>query len=353
MFRKARIKLTAFYLLIIMTISIVFSLVVFQTLTMELVRGLRVQAWRTIPDENLGQTIPDYQIFPHNDLFGGRLFHGQPPENIHSQVFEEAKQRVALRLILLNLGILIFSGGAGYYLAGRTLKPIGEMIDEQKKFIADASHEMRTPLSVLKTEIEVTLRNKSLKINEAKDQLISNLEEVNKLKSLTDYFLRLSNYQDANKKIPKENFDLSKVINEVMLNYKKSAQEKKIGITSDLESVEILANRISISELISVIIDNAIKYSSNGQKINISLKSQGKKAIVTIQDFGKGIRKEDLPYVFNRFYRADSFRANTDTDGYGLGLSIAKSIVELHNGEIKLESEENKGSTFTIILPLS
>jgi two-component system sensor histidine kinase CiaH len=353
MFRKARIKLTAFYLLIIMTISIVFSFVVFQTLTMELVRGLRVQAWRMIPDEDLGQTSPDYQIFPRSDLFRGRLFHGQPPENIHSEVFGEAKQRVAFRLILLNLGILIFSGGAGYYLAGRTLKPISEMIDEQKKFVADASHELRTPLSVLKTEIEVSLRNKTLKIGEAKKQLQSSLEEVNKLKSLTDYFLRLSNYQDSNNKLPKESFDFAIVVKEVISKFQKSAEEKKIEIISDLESVEILANRISLTELVSVFIDNAIKYSPKNQKIIVGLKSHNKKAMVIIQDFGKGIRQEDLPNIFNRFYRADSSRTNESIAGYGLGLSIAKSIVELHNGEIKVESKENKGSTFTIVLPLN
>lgn len=352
MFRQARIKLTVFYLLIIMTISIIFSLVVFQTLTMELVRSLRVQAWRMIPDENIGQIKPNYQIFPRSELFGGRLFRGEPPESIHSEVLEEAKRRVAIRLMLLNLGILLFSGGAGYYLAGKTLKPIEEMLEEQKKFIADASHELRTPLSVLKTEIEVALRNKNLKLTEAKDQLLSNLEEVNKLKSLTDYFLRFSHYQDSNKNLPREKFDLSAVVKEAITNFQKMAKAKRVEIVSDLAAVEIRANKTSILELASVLIDNALKYSFENSKIIITLKPENKKAVLKVQDFGIGIKPDDLPHIFNRFYRADSSRTKEPVSGYGLGLSIAKSIVDMHSGKIKVESRENKGSTFTVILPL-
>lgn len=351
MFQQARIKLTAFYLLIIMTISIVFSLLVFQTLTMELVRSLRIQAWRTIPDENLGPIPPNYQIFPRSELFGGRLFRGEPPESIHSEVFEEAKQRVAFRLILLNLGILLFSGGAGYYLAGRTLKPIGEMVSEQKKFIADASHELRTPLAALKTEIEVSLRDKNLKIKEAREQLFSNLEEVNKLKSLTDYFLKLSSYEKDNFVLSTEQFLLNQLLKDVLRAFRPRVKEKKIEIVEKIEPVEIAANKVSLFELFSVLIDNALKYSPEKSRIKVNLWSENNKAVVKIQDFGIGIKEEDLPHVFDRFYRADQSRNKKQIDGYGLGLSIAKNIVELHRGEIKVESEENKGTIFTITLP--
>src|SRR5260370_24376310 len=126
MFQSARLKLTAWYLVLIMAISILFSLVLYRGITQEVDRSLRIQQFRIYQAEH-----PD------------ALFLAPPPPT-DPQVFEEASDRIKLILILINLGIFIVAGGAGYFLAGRTLKPIKEMVDEQNRFITDASHELRT-----------------------------------------------------------------------------------------------------------------------------------------------------------------------------------------------------------------
>ena len=191
MFQKARLRLTAFYLLIVMTISIVFSLVIYRGLTLELGRGLRMQAWRILSKEEFGEGEPDYRVFPRRELFRERLSGEPVPFEIYQEVFDEARKRIAWQLALINLGIFVFSGGAGYFLAGRTLRPIAEMVEAQKRFVADASHELRTPLTAIKTATEVALRDKKLNLQSAKAQLTSTLEEIDTLKSPTFYFFQL------------------------------------------------------------------------------------------------------------------------------------------------------------------
>src|SRR3989344_8850426 len=160
MFKKARLKLTAWYLLIIMLISLAFSIAIDHLLTLELTRVERVQRLR---QERRIPRIPA----------------------IDPEVIEETKNRLRINLILINLGILGAAGVAAYFLAGRTLKTIKNMVDEQNRFITDSSHELRTPITSLKTEMEVNLRDKKLN-KDTRKILESNLEEVNSLQSLSD-----------------------------------------------------------------------------------------------------------------------------------------------------------------------
>src|SRR4030042_6455251 len=171
MFHSARIKLTLWYLLIIMAISVLFSLIIYRVQSNEPERVLLRQ--RTLIER------------------GGFLRPGFGPPELEPEILEEARRRLMLNLILINLGVLIISGGAAYFLAGRTLEPIEKALENQKRFVADASHELRTPLTTMKTELEVNLRSKGL-VEEAKKILESNLEEVDKLGYLSDKLLRLS-----------------------------------------------------------------------------------------------------------------------------------------------------------------
>jgi len=344
MFQSARLKLTAYYLLIIMIISVLFSAVVYRNLTAEIARGMRIQALRIVARE---------------DLASRRFIFGIPipvdpselPPNFHYQAFEEAKKRVAWELVLINLGILIVSGAAGYFLAGQTLKPIAEMVEEQRRFVADASHELRTPLTAIKAETEVSLRDKKLDLPLAKQQLASNLEEIDKLKSLTDYFLTLSKYQNLEAKLPRETFNLAQAVEEVCERLQTLAAVKRVEIVKNLNPLILNANKISIAELVTILLDNAIKYSHEGGQVKISLAAKRGHVQITVEDFGMGIKNSDLPHIFDRFYRADSSRTQNIVHGYGLGLAIAKSIVDQHQGKITVESAVDKGSTFTVLLP--
>lgn len=335
MFKKARIKLTAWYLLILMTISVCFSVVIYQGATAEIQRALSFQRFRI---ENPGQEF----IFP-------RL----PRRTIvDPEVLEESKNRIINRLILINAIILVSSGTAGYFLAGRTLKPISAMIDEQNRFVSDASHELRTPLTAMKTEVEVALRDSKMNLKQAKKLISSHLEEVNHMQSLSNYLLSLNRYQNTSLKFEFKKVRLDEILNKVREKILPLTKEKNISILIEGKEIDIEANPDSIAELFTILLDNAVKYSHKNSAVNIKTELDHKYATIAVQDYGIGIKEADIPYIFDRFYRADSSRTKTKTDGYGLGLSIAKQIVKIHRGSINVESKLDKGSTFIVQLPL-
>ena len=131
------------------------------------------------------------------------------------------------------------------------------------------------------------------------------------------------------------------------------AKKSSIKLVSDSESVIVNGNYQSLVELALILITNALKYSSRNKRVNVSVKKTGGSALFEVKDEGIGIAKADLPHIFDRFYRADSSRSKEVVDGYGLGLSIAKSIVQIHEGRIVVTSKPNKGSTFSVLLPLA
>ncbi len=330
MFTSARFKLTAWYLLIIMLISLSFSFVIYKSLTSELDRVERMQRQRQL------QQLPSELSLRY-------------PRAIDPEIIDETKNRLIMRLILTNLGIFIMAGVAGYFLAGRTLRPIKEMVDEQNRFITDASHELRTPITSLKSEIEVNLRDKKLPIL-AKEILESNLEDVNNLQTLSDNLIRLSQFQKGNGTIF-ENISLTDVITESVKKVGALAKHKNITIKNNVKNVLIEGDNMSLKELFVIFLDNAIKYSNKNTIITLNSRKTDHSVVVEIKDQGMGISKEDLPHLFDRFYRADLSRGKDSVPGYGLGLSIAKQIIEKHKGSIKVESEESGGTTFFIKLP--
>ena len=347
MFHSARIKLTFWYLVIIMLVSGFFSLIVYRGFTKELGRGFRFQALHTAPERRV-------VVQERNGFFRILPFMIYPDE-IAPEEFVEiinlAKRRFALQLLIINGGILFLAGTAGYFLAGKTLQPIEVMVDEQKRFVADASHELKTPITALITEIEVALRNKKLNLKDAKDTLSSSLDEVGKLKEFTQYLLSLSRYEADGDDIPREKVDLSEAVRQAVERNTPLANKSKIKITQELNEVSTLGNPQSMVELISILINNAIKYSPDNTKIKVTVAKVGRKAVIKVKDQGIGIDEKDIPHIFDRFYRADCSRCKQEVDGYGLGLSIAKSIVESHKGTIGVESKPNQGSTFIISLP--
>jgi two-component system, OmpR family, sensor histidine kinase CiaH len=311
-----------------MTISLLFSAVVYRGVSLEIERGVRRQAVR---------------MMPLNDLL---------PDDFHEQIIGEAKQRIVFELFILNLMIFLTSGAAGFFLAGKTLKPIAQMLEEQKHFVADASHEIRTPLTALKTEIEVAMSDKKLNLDEAKEILLSNLEEIDKLKMLSDYLLSANKYQNNGDQISYEIVDLGNTVKGTLISLKSLFNEKKLNVISDVNSVKIRVNKASLVELLTILLDNAIKYSRNEGKITVKVWKQKTQAILTVEDTGVGIKSKDLPHIFDRFFRAETSRSKDRSQGFGLGLSIAKNIIELNRGKIEVTSEFGKGSKFKVIFPL-
>lgn len=337
MFKSARIKLTAWYLLIIMLISLSFSMVIYRALTFEFERFERTQRYRIEHRFYQNLTLPP----------------NFTPLPFDPDLINETKNRLILILFLIDSGIFIISGGVGYFLAGRTLKPIQDMVDEQNRFISDSSHELRTPLTALKTNLEVTLRDQKLTVSDAKAVISDSISEVDRLQSLSDELLQLAQYQHPNNGIKFENFLLSEIINEAVKKISPLAREKKLKLIKKITDAEIKGIKYSLIDLIVILLDNSIKYSQPGKQIEIATEVSDRLAIVSVTDRGIGIGKEDIPHIFDRFFRADSVRSRSKQGGYGLGLSIAKKIIQLHSGTIDVKSEPKNYTVFTVGLPVA
>jgi len=340
MFRSARIKLTAWYLLIIMLVSFSFSMVIYRMTTFELDRIERMQRLRV--ERQLPESLRIAS--PNNNVFLRPL----DPELV-----VETKNRLKMLLAFINLAILMISTGGGYFLAGKTLKPIKEMLDEQNQFVTDASHELKTPLTSLRTEIEVSLRNKKLTLDETKKLLKSNLEEVDHLQALSDGLIKLTQYQRGTNGLTFIELSLNSVFNEAVKKIANLAKNKKIEIVNKINDLKIQGNKQTLVELFVIFLDNAIKYSPRKTKIKLTSKKTDNHVLVYIIDQGIGIKEKDMSHLFDRFYRVDKARTKSEMTGYGLGLSIAKQIVEKHHGSIKVQSQPKKGTVFTVQLPVN
>ncbi len=332
-FQTARLKLTAWYLLIIMLISLSFSAVIYRALTIELERMSRIQRYR------IENRLRDAVVIPLNENF--------PTPLPDPELLLYVKNRIVTMLVLVNGSIFFLAGALGYLLAGRTLAPIADMVDEQNRFISDASHELRTPLTALKSTMEVSLRDKHLSLAEARTVIKESIADVDTLQRLSDSLLSLTRYQ---KPITNsfEKFSLRETVISAIKQMTPLAEEKHITITAPIADHTIFGNRYSIRDLMVILLDNAIKYGKNNGTISIHAEKKDKGVTLTVSDDGIGIDKKDLPRIFDRFYRADTARTKNAKNGYGLGLSIAKKIMTAHNGTISATSKINGGSTFTV-----
>lgn len=225
------------------------------------------------------------------------------------------------------------------------------MVDEQHRFVTDASHELRTPLTSLRSEIEVYLRGKEHNLKEADILLKSNLEEVNNLQILSDNLIQLAQYKKTNTLDNFSHVSLSEIILSAQKKVVSLAKKKQIALKTEIKDVIINGDKQNLVELFVILLDNAIKYSPKKTTIAVSSQSTDHHVVIAVSDEGMGIAKEDLPYIFDRFYRADASRTKQSVLGYGLGLSIAKKIVNSHNGSIQVKSNSGKGTTFTVQLP--
>ncbi|KKR18292.1 MAG: Histidine kinase [candidate division CPR2 bacterium GW2011_GWC1_41_48] len=334
-FKRAYLKLTLFYIVIAMLISIFFSVVLYRISATELNTG-SIRQGKVMRELTNGKNMPRTLA----EL-----------EKMRLDQLEESNDRLKIDLIYFNLVILILSGGASYLLARRTLKPIEEMVDVQNRFTTDASHELRTPLTAMKTEIEVSLRDKKFNLEGAKDLLQSNLEEISKLETLSKGLLSLAQYEDQTK-VPFSKVSLSKIIEDAYKKIESLSKKKEIEIEFDVNDFFVSGISQSLTELMVILMDNAIKYSPNRSKIFVSTSLVGKHAVIKVKDEGIGIKASDQPHIFDRFYRADLSRTKNNASGYGLGLSIAKKILDIHKGKVEVDSTPGKGTTFIIKLPL-
>jgi two-component system sensor histidine kinase CiaH len=328
-FHSAAIKLTVWYLAIIMVVSLIFSISLYH-----------------VSGDQLGHNV-NRQIGYFNNFLG-------PDEStsyglLRQHQLDEDLAHLKNNLIFFNLLVLIGGGGASYWLARRTLEPIEQALETQSRFASDASHELRTPLTVIQTENEVALRDTGLTKSRAVDLLRSNLEEVAKLKAISEGLLRLANGGGiVDNPVP---VSLKSVGDQAVDRLQKNAAKGKVKIINKLTDIRVLGDQTSLVEMLAVFLDNAIKYSDAGDKVRLDAIKKGRQVALRIKDSGRGIDGQDLPHIFDRFFQADSSRNKTSSTGYGLGLAIAQTIAEAHRGHIEVASTPGRGTLFTVFLP--
>lgn len=271
---------------------------------------------------------------------------------------EHMKQRVAdskhelfVQLYLLNLLMLVFGAALSYILARLTLRPIEQNVEMQTRFVSDASHELRTPLTAIQTTNEVALRKKKLSIKEARQVIEANLEETRRLQRMTNMLLDLvaDDYRLSLQPVA-----VHDVVAQAVTNVVAVAVDRKISIDDQTKNYQLLADEAAAIQAVTILLDNAIKYSPDGSTVRLSSSRLRRNFIkISVHDEGVGISRSERDKIFHRFYRSDEARTRDGGGGYGLGLEIAKTIAERHGGSIELSSRVGVGSNFSLVLPAS
>ncbi|WP_285768035.1 HAMP domain-containing sensor histidine kinase [Peribacillus sp. SI8-4] len=257
-----------------------------------------------------------------------------------------------LLLILIvggGIGSLV-AVGAGYLLAGRALIPVKRSWDQQQQFVSDASHEIRTPLAVIQSRADLLFQSPNATIEEKAVDISIISKEVRRLNKLVNGLLTLTRTDSNQVQVNKANFFLDDLLMDIVEQYTDIAsfQEKTI-ISHAPEQVVFHGDKERMHQLLVILVDNAMKFTDAGGEISLSCAKNASSIILSVEDNGMGIPQEELPLIFNRFYQVEQSRSANE--GSGLGLSIAKWIVQAHQGNIKVTSEQNVRTRFEIVFP--
>lgn len=233
----------------------------------------------------------------------------------------------------------------------RMIERLDDAFQHINRFSADASHELRTPLTILQLELEAIAQNCG-KDDSLGEQLGSALEETHRMSRIVESLLAISRLDAGEVKMDKTRMDLGELAIATADEMQLLAEEKSIRLRAQIAvGVFVEGDRTRLQEVIVNLIDNAIKYTQEGGRVEISVGSEGNSAILEVSDNGPGIPAHALPHVFERFYRADKARSRA-SGGTGLGLSIVKAICAAHNAEVRVWSQDGRGSRFRVELPL-
>ena len=276
-------------------------------------------------------------------------YHIQIIRNIDSEMFSISK----LISIILFLGIisLIFIYMISLYLTKKALIPIETAWKNQAKFIQDASHELRTPITIVSSKLESLLKKPESTIGDEAETVAIAMKETRRLKKMVNDLLSLTK-EDGIVQLNKENLDLKTLIDEITEDYFDIAeyQDKEFSCDILTKNTEVYTDKNKFKQILRIFIDNAFKYTKSGDSIGVVVREDEDdkdKLIISVNDSGIGISKEDLPNLFDRFFRSDNVR-NKDIDGSGIGLSIADVTAKNIGVEIGVTSEYGKGSSFFI-----
>ncbi len=328
MFRKAHLKLSLFYSLLFLFSFWVFSI------------GLYV--WM---DHSFGES---YISEVQQQNFEGQF--DQRDTAIATTAGNMALDRLRNILLVLNGGLAIIIPSVAWLMTRRTLAPVQRIHNQQRQFVSDVAHELRTPLSIMTGEMEVAL-SKDRTVSDYKQVLASSKQETDRLISLVENLLFLARAAQGKQAIDFENVDITDLIGSVIASLQTESANKQIVLhfKPGAEPTFAWGQPSMLRRLFFNLIHNAMLYTPAEGNVWVSSSANKQYTQVEVKDTGVGISPENHERIFSRFYRVDPSRSQTK--GYGLGLAICKSIVELHHGSITVHSALGQGSTFTVMLP--
>lgn len=270
------------------------------------------------------------------------------------EISSEISSRKQLLFTMIKVVIIfcILSYFIAIYLTKNALKPIEVTWNNQAKFIQDASHELRTPITIVSSKLESLLKHPNNTINDEVESIADAMNETRRLKKMINDLLTLTkeDYVDV---LQKEEVDLDALVKDLCDDFFDIAmiQNKTLKVSSNLKHKNILSDKNKLRQLMVIFLDNAFKYTEEDDYIKISLSEKNEKIFIKIEDNGLGIKKEEIPHLFDRFFRSENVR-NKDIDGSGIGLSIAKVICDSLKYKLEVDSEYGKWTEFKIIIPI-
>lgn len=304
-----------------------------------------------LEDGKNGVVIMCSMPIAHEGKQVGTLFVGEDISEYYHML-----QALFIMMLLFCLLFLVITAVVGYFMAGKAMIPIQQAFLRQREFVADASHELRTPISIFQASVEVVESDSEQVLSPFSQQVLADMKgEIRRMTKLVADLLTLARADSGVSNIIKEKIGLIALAEPLVRSMQPLALAKEITLVMEgKEELSLMADRERIGQLLVILIDNAIKYTPNGGRIELSITEEAMPrpmAVISVRDTGIGIPEEDKKLIFKRFYRVDKVRSR-EQGGVGLGLSIAKWIVDVHKGKIKVESVQGAGSKFIISIPL-
>jgi two-component system sensor histidine kinase CiaH len=275
-------------------------------------------------------------------------------QHLQESILKEAARNLIQSYVIMTILAILAAAIVGYRLSEIMLKPLRDVIQAQKRFIADASHELRTPLSVMKANSEVLLLSgDALNIKEAIAGIKSNLEEIDRMTNIIQNLLHLDPSSFSQNDIPFSSIDLSVVVQDTINRTGALADEKHILFrVLRLDPALVWGNKTALEEMILNLLKNAIAYTPEYGKVFVTVKNVSPHSIeLSIEDTGVGISQKNLAYIFEPFYKADKSRGRNNGSSSGLGLTIVKEIVQQHNASIHVSSTLGRGTVVNVSFP--